>query len=144
MSSASNPPLAWAPQRYFFDVGLRFACTQCGQCCTGAPGIVYVAPNQLQPLAAHLGLSVPDTRQRFLAPWRDGHTIREKPDGRCAFYEDGCTIYPVRPTQCRTWPFWLNNLRSQTRWDQVAGQCPGIGCGRHYTREEILTLVSTA
>jgi uncharacterized protein len=133
----------WAPQRYFFDRGLRFACIRCGRCCTGAPGIVYLTREAVLPLAEYLGLSETETSRRYLATWRDGHTIREDAEGRCLFYKDGCIIYPVRPAQCRTWPFWLTNLRSQLRWDQVAQGCPGIGRGRHYTREEILDLLSS-
>jgi Fe-S-cluster containining protein len=137
-----RPLTNWVPQRYFFDRGLRFECVQCGRCCTGDPGIVYVAPEELAPLAAHLEISLEATIRRYLAPWGDGHTIREAPDGSCLFYHRGCTIYPVRPTQCRTWPFWMQNLRTPARWEQVARSCPGIGRGRRYTREEILTLLS--
>ncbi|MEJ2638391.1 MAG: YkgJ family cysteine cluster protein [Desulfosarcinaceae bacterium] len=134
--------VTWAPQRYFFDQGLRFACTRCGQCCTGAPGIVFLTPEALAPLAEYLGLTEADTIRRYLAPWRDGHTVREDADGRCLFYKEGCTIYPVRPAQCRSWPFWLANLRSRERWERAAKSCPGIGRGRHYSREEILNLLS--
>jgi uncharacterized protein len=134
----------WAPQRYFFDQGLRFACARCGRCCTGAPGIVFVAPDAVAPLAAHLGLSPANMVQHYLAPWREGHTVREDAEGRCLFYADGCRVYPVRPLQCRTWPFWLSNLRSQARWERAARSCPGISRGRLYSREEILTLLSLA
>lgn len=147
-SAPSAAPLDWAPQRYFFDHGLRFECVQCGHCCTGAPGIVYVAPAELPPLAAALGLSTKETISRYLLPWRDAHTVREDTDGRCLFYDKGCTIYAARPTQCRTWPFWQANLRSEARWKRIARECPGIGGGdsrgRLYTREEILTLLSGA
>jgi Fe-S-cluster containining protein len=134
--------LYWAPQTYFFDQGLRFGCLRCGHCCTGDPGIVYVSPDELAPLAAHLHISIESTIQRYLSPWRGGYTIREAADGRCIFYDQGCSIYPVRPRQCQTWPFWLNNLRSPSRWERVAQNCPGIGRGRHYTREEILGLLA--
>jgi Fe-S-cluster containining protein len=138
----NSAPLSWAPQRYFFDQGLRFECTQCGHCCTGDPGIVYVAPAELAPLAAALDLTPDETLQRYLLPWRDGHTVREDADGRCLFYDKGCRVYTARPTQCRTWPFWLSNLRSRTRWEQVAKACPGIGRGRLYSQEEILTILA--
>ncbi|MDJ0784461.1 MAG: YkgJ family cysteine cluster protein [Desulfosarcinaceae bacterium] len=139
-----DQPLSyWAPQHYFFDQGLRFDCVQCGHCCTGDPGIVFVSAADLSRLAIHLQLSIDAVIQRYLSPWRDSYTIREAIDGRCLFYDQGCAIYRVRPTQCRTWPFWPNNLRSQSRWKQVAKRCPGIGQGRRYTREEILSLLST-
>ena len=55
----------WAPQRYFFDGGLRFACTRCGRCCTGAPGIVYLTRKAVLPLAQYLGLSETETSRRY-------------------------------------------------------------------------------
>lgn len=135
-------PRNWAPVPTFFEKGLRFACTQCGHCCTGDPGIVYVAPAELAPLAATLGMSTVEAVRRYLVPWNDGHTVREDAHGRCLFYDGGCRVYSTRPTQCRTWPFWLSNLRSEERWERIAKACPGIGRGRRYSKEEILTLLS--
>ena len=35
-------------------------------------------------------------------------TLRERANGECVFWDRqaGCTVYPARPAQCRTWPFW--------------------------------------
>jgi len=41
----------------------------------------------------------------------------------------GCSIYPVRPHQCRTWPFWPENLKSPRSWQQASRTCPGIAGG---------------
>ena len=38
-------------------------------------------------------------------------------------------IYPVRPTQCRTWPFWEDNLKSPQAWKNASERgrgCPGM------------------
>lgn len=127
-----------------FDQGIRFACHQCGTCCTGEPGTVYVAPNELQPLAAFLGLPVSRLIKECLYPFRDSFSIREEPGGDCLFYDRGCTVYPVRPSQCRTFPFWVKNLRSESAWRQVCLECPGIGQGRLFSREEILDILEGA
>src|SRR5215207_2642724 len=102
--------------------GLRFACTQCGHCCTGAPGFVWVnddevrarAPSGGEPLEEVLGLY---TR-------REGGTrrsLKEKANGDCVFYdrEKGCTVYAVRPRQCRTWPFWDASAGTPERWEET-------------------------
>lgn len=69
--------------------------------------------------------------------------LKEQPNGDCIFYRDGrCMMYPVRPSQCRTFPFWLKNLRSEDAWRETQRTCPGIGKGRRFTREEILALVA--
>ncbi|MCA8912053.1 MAG: YkgJ family cysteine cluster protein, partial [Planctomycetes bacterium] len=39
----------------------------------------------------------------------------------------GCGIYEVRPTQCRTYPFWPDIMRAPETWQREAQQCPGIG-----------------
>ena len=44
-----------------------------------------------------------------------------------------CRIYSVRPGQCRTWPFWPENLFSPDDWNRAALRCPGINRGRLYT-----------
>ena len=129
---------------YFFDAGIRFQCQRCGACCTGEPGTIYVGQDEIVPLAAHLGMSVDDFIQRYLYPFKDSYSIGEHADGRCLFFENGCTIYPLRPHQCRTFPFWFSNLRSETRWRGIRKKCPGIGRGPRYGRDEILAVVQTA
>ncbi|MBW2237679.1 MAG: YkgJ family cysteine cluster protein [Deltaproteobacteria bacterium] len=126
---------------YFFDQGLRFECKRCGVCCTGDPGIIYIDKNEVARIAEYI--SVRDSRfiEKYLYPVRAGYSIRERADGRCLFYQDGCSIYPVRPSQCKTFPFWFENLRSSRIWRQVARECPGIGCGSLYSKEQILEIV---
>jgi Fe-S-cluster containining protein len=43
-----------------------------------------------------------------------------------------CSIYPVRPLQCRTWPFWNHNLRSPSTWAEASDMCPGMNNGKQY------------
>ena len=126
---------------YFFDDGIRFQCRRCGRCCTGEPGTISVSADEIRSLADHLGLTVDVFTRRYLYPYKDSYSIGEHADGRCLFFDDGCSIYPWRPHQCRTFPFWFSNLRSEDRWMSIADQCPGIGHGRRYSRSEILELV---
>jgi len=127
--------------RYFFDSGIRFQCQRCGTCCTGAPGVVRVSDEEAVAIADFLGLPVQQTIETFLYPWEDGFSIREDDDGRCRFYDEGCRIYPARPRQCSTFPFWISILRSKARWDSIRRHCPGIGKGRQYTKCEILDIL---
>jgi Fe-S-cluster containining protein len=49
-----------------------------------------------------------------------------------------CSVYSVRPLQCRTWPFWRENLTSRRVWDHSAVRCHGMNYGdRRFTREQI-------
>ena len=128
-------------RQYFFDDGIRFECRRCGSCCTGEPGIIYVDEQEITLIADFVELPREIFVQRCLYPFQDSYSIRETADGRCIFFENGCAIYPVRPIQCSTFPFWFQNLRSEQSWDEVALRCPGIGKGKKHTREEILDSV---
>ena len=130
-----------ARRPYFFDQGLRFTCRQCGGCCVGEPGTIYVSPTEIETIAASIDLSVDDFTARYLYPFRDSYSIKEDARGRCLFFDEGCTIYDIRPVQCRTYPFWFSNLRSEDRWQSVERQCPGVGRGRLYSRDEIVDLI---
>lgn len=116
--------------------GLRFRCTSCGNCCTGVPGYVDFSPSELEAMARYLGL-VPDEFLRRYARRRKGWwTLREiktEESYDCIFLqreeETGralCSIYEVRPSQCRTWPFWPENLESREAWETAAESCPGM------------------
>ena len=128
---------------YFFDAGIHFECRQCGTCCTGAPGVIRVDDSEIVAIAAFLDKPVQEVIDTLLFPWKNAYSIREDADGRCLFYEDGCRIYPVRPAQCSTFPFWISVMRSQARWESVRRACPGIGKGRRYSREEILDILGS-
>lgn len=126
---------------YFFDKGIRFECQQCGACCTGEPGIIYIDNDEVKEVAKYLSVQVSEFIETHLDPFKSGYSIREHADGRCLFYNGGCTIYAVRPNQCKSFPFWFENLRSQKKWLRVTKECPGIGRGSLYSKEQILEIV---
>jgi len=127
---------------YFFDTGLRFECRRCGVCCTGVPGIIRVGAAESERISEFLKIGLEWFKQKYLFQSGAFQSIREHADGRCLFYENGCKIYPVRPRQCRIYPFWFTILRSEQKWREEAKECAGIGKGRLYTREEILGMVA--
>jgi Fe-S-cluster containining protein len=49
----------------------------------------------------------------------------------------------VRPDQCKSFPFWFDNLRSEAQWRKVSDTCPGIGQGQLYTKEQIFKIVQS-
>jgi Fe-S-cluster containining protein len=58
----------------------------------------------------------------------------------CVFLDAGtrkCTVYDLRPRQCRTWPFWDSNLRTPETWKAACEACPGSGQGKLYSLEAI-------
>ena len=104
--------------------GLRFTCSRCGNCCRGPePGFVEVDAHEISAMAKQLGLSLKKFGKTYLRRLDDGRmSLVEKTNYDCVFWEDGtgCQVYEVRPTQCRTFPFWPELLESKEAWDEEA------------------------
>lgn len=121
----------------WYQDGLKFTCTQCGNCCSGAPGYVWVTKEDRQNIAAFLGRPDKPLEDRHVRRVGLRHSLTERPGGDCIFLktENGkriCGIYPVRPKQCRTWPFWSSNLKTPDAWESAASGCPGMNQGTHH------------
>lgn len=122
----------------WYHAGLSFTCTHCGRCCGGAPGHVWVSPEEMNAIAEHLRLPLDQFQRRHTRRAERGRSLLEHADGDCEFLRrqaDGkayCGIYEVRPLQCRTWPFWKSNLRSLRAWKLTGRDCPGINQGTHH------------
>jgi Fe-S-cluster containining protein len=127
----------------WYQDGLRFRCTRCGHCCTGAPGFVWVSNEEIAGIAQHRGETVEVVTAIFTRLIQRKRSLRERPNGDCVFYDrgQGCTIYPVRPVQCRTWPFWETTVESPASWNRTCETCPGSGHGDLFTTEDILERV---
>jgi Fe-S-cluster containining protein len=62
-------------------------------------------------------------------------SLYELPNGDFVLFDGQtrrCTVYPARPRQCRTWPFWNSNLRTPDDWQETCRVCPGSGKGKLY------------
>ncbi len=128
----------------WYIAGLHFECSQCGACCSGPDqGYIWLTKQEIKLLADLLKEPIAELHRKYLGRVGFRTTIIEHPVSRdCIFLKEingrrSCTIYPVRPNQCRTWPFWASNLGSPTAWNQAARRCPGINRGRYYSFEEI-------
>lgn len=147
------------PARPWYAEGLQFTCSQCGNCCTGAPGYVWISDVEIRRLADHLKLSEREVIRRYCRKIGQRYSLKENRNHRgdydCIFLKeipvpasDGngeqvvhskrvCEIYHVRPLQCRTWPFWDGNLASPAAWENSTKRCPGMGRGRSFRFDEI-------
>lgn len=124
----------------WYKDGLKFTCTQCGDCCTGDPGVVWVYDQDIEAIAEHLDKPIGEIRLFHTRQVGARLSLTEFANGDCTFFDPktrGCKIYPVRPMQCRTWPFWRSNLESEETWDQACRGCPGAGSGQAFTQIEI-------
>lgn len=112
----------------WYAEGLSFECTGCGQCCTGSPGYIWVDAQEIEQIAAYLKLTVADFSRRYLRRVKGCFSLLEMPRTYdCVFLKDKkCQIYSVRPTQCRTFPWWPRHLKSEKEWKEAARYCEGI------------------
>jgi len=102
-------------------------------------------------MAEELGIPEPEFLERFtrLVGGRRSLTERETEHGfDCIFLDRAtapgralCGVYRSRPSQCRTWPFWEQNLGSRRVWEETKKRvpCPGMDAteGRLHTLVEI-------
>jgi len=96
---------------WYTSKGLNFKCTGC----------------------EHLGLSKTKFVERYLdyVPHpHDKFSLKEvNRNGMydCIFLrEKRCSIYSIRPTQCKTYPFWTKVIESPESWKQESKKCEGI------------------
>ncbi|MCZ6697100.1 MAG: YkgJ family cysteine cluster protein [Acidobacteria bacterium] len=131
--------------RDFIAKGLRFECTACGRCCTNHDGhdFVFMTEQDLVRAAEKLGLTQEKFLERYTCLTQGERVLKDRGD-RCIFLspEGLCNIYDARPLQCRTFPFWPENLNEKTWNETIARDCPGVGRGEpvpHTRIEEYLT-----
>lgn len=127
----------------WYQGGLRFRCMECGNCCTGEPGYVWVTRDEIRGIAGYLGADGDWLGKDQIRRIGFKYSLREKANGDCIFLGHGpdgkraCGIYPVRPLQCRTWPFWTVNLTSVSAWREASQRCPGMNNGREHSFQNI-------
>jgi uncharacterized protein len=132
------------PKTTWYAAGLHFECTGCGDCCSGpGEGYIWVTRPEIELIARHLKMTPGQLRHKYLRRVGLRTSIIEHSTTKdCIFLHtvDGkkqCAIYPVRPSQCRSWPFWPDNISSPSAWNKAGVRCLGINRGRHYRAEQI-------
>ncbi len=82
----------------------------------------------MERIARHLDITLYAFRRRYVVKDPDGHaSLAMRDNGDCVFWNEGCDIYSVRPRQCRTFPFWSENLGSPDNLGRSAAHLPRRG-----------------
>lgn len=124
--------------------GLSFSCIGCGRCCRGEPGAIYFTEREEALICEHLNISLEKFEKDYVTHRWGQPSIGERSNGECLFYDPTtarCAIYQVRPSQCRTWPFWEDILENPGEWNRASRRCPGINQGYLWTEEEIRSIL---
>ncbi len=102
-----------------------FDCTRCGDCCKGYGG-TFVSPDDIKAIANYLGTD----SERFVSEYcqisGSEPLLAQGENGYCIFWDQVCTIHPVKPRMCKEWPFIRAVLVDMKNWHIMAGLCPGI------------------
>jgi len=122
--------------------GLRFGCTRCGNCCR-QPGYVWISVDEMANMARYLSLPLDEFQESFDVQW-DSNAQSWRIDAvhgeGCPLLDgDDCRVHPVKPSQCKTFPFWPELLDDRNAWNEAKNYCPGMdsNSGRLYSPREI-------
>ena len=106
------------------------ACIECqGKCCNGGSGNIFVKSKEIRAISKFLGIDISKLIEEYLIRVSYKFSIKEIKTNKnyaCIFFDkkmNKCSVYPVRPNQCRTFPFW-SYFRDRPK--EVARECPGI------------------
>jgi Fe-S-cluster containining protein len=143
MANRSRRRGAGEPRPPWYAEGLSFQCRpDCGACCTDhdAYAHVFLQAGDAGRLASYLGIERELFRERYTHIDEDGDFVLRMHGPDCPFlHGTRCSVYPARPVQCRTFPFWAENLASPKAWAALRSFCPGIDEGE---RHDLLTIDS--
>ena len=130
----------------WYEKGVQFKCQGSGNCCVsrGQYGYVYLTKEDRKLMAKELDINTSTFTRTYCHESDGSYYLKEAylPDGSrdpsCRFLKNNkCGVYKARPTQCRTWPFWPDNMKSKVWSKEVKNFCPGIGKGRIWPLKEI-------
>ena len=129
-----------------YQNGIRFECQSSGNCCVSrnSYGYVYLSDNDLKRFSKYFKISLKSFKDKYCQITDGFIHLVEKPEfkGNCIFLkEKKCSVYISRPSQCRTWPFWNDNMNAKIWNEDISINCPGIGKGKLIRKKEIDTFL---
>lgn len=124
-----------ATKPFFEKAGFNFkfdpdACETCkGKCCNGTSGYIFVNKKEIATIAKFLTIKPAALINKYIKKVGYKFSLKELHSGdnfACIFFDSNikrCSIYPARPRQCRTFPFW-NDFKEHP--EAAANECPGV------------------
>ncbi len=117
-------------------MSFKFECQETckGQCCkpgwTGS-NFIFLTEDDTTKIELHTGFDRKQFSKIGEFDWTrfSKKKIETRYMSNCQFLKDGrCGIYEARPVQCRTFPYWPENLNAK-KWSELKKECPGIDMG---------------
>ena len=125
-----------------YKKGIKFECQGSGNCCVsrGSYGYVYLSKIDLKRFSKDFNISVKKFKEKYCQVTDGFIHLNEKKNlkGKCLFLKKNkCSVYKSRPSQCRTWPFWNENMDAKIWNGDISLNCPGIGKGKNIKSDTI-------
>lgn len=87
---------------------------------------MYITDEDVERIAQHLHVPSDEVARKYTKRLVHGRTLRFV-HKVCPFYTSkGCSIHRVKPEQCRTWPYWTENVSNNQFKAGIKRFCPGI------------------
>lgn len=102
-----------------------FECRKCGDCCKGYGG-TYLTKADIVRIAEFIGMAPEAFVSTHCRLSGEKPILSQKEDGYCVFWDQLCTIHPVKPRMCRQWPYIAPVLKEVENWRIMSSMCPGI------------------
>ena len=102
-----------------------FKCTRCGDCCRGYGG-TFVTKAEIAAIAEYISLDPAEVTEKYCRISCKKKILGQQENGCCIFWDGSCSIHPVKPKMCRSWPFIESVLLDISNWQIMAGLCPGM------------------
>ncbi len=103
----------------------QFKCRKCGACCKGYGG-TYLTDSDIEGISRYIDSDPKKFIDQYCSLSGNRPVLAQREDGYCIFWDQLCTIHPVKPLMCRKWPFLESILIDSTNWLTMADSCPGI------------------
>jgi uncharacterized protein len=102
-----------------------FSCTRCGDCCKGYGG-TFVTDREIKAIAGFINMDIDRFIDEKCQMSGERPVLAQGDSGYCIFWDEACTIHPVKPRMCSAWPFIESVLIDVNNWQIMAASCPGI------------------
>ena len=102
-----------------------FSCKRCGDCCKGYGG-TFVTHREIKAIAGYINTDFGRFIDEKCQMSGERPILAQGDNGYCIFWDEACTIHPVKPRMCKAWPFIESVLIDVNNWHIMAALCPGI------------------
>ncbi len=128
--------------KYGYKPSDIFECEKCGECCKGYGG-TFVTDEDIKRIASYIDADKKTFKEKYCAVSGGKPVLVQADNGYCIFWDELCTIHPVKPRMCRAWPFIESVIKDTKNWGIMSASCIGINTNvpddllKEYVKHEI-------